>query len=251
MRDAWLDLLLGSRCGVCGLPGRILCDVCADSLPRSAEVAWPTPAPAGLALPVAAGEYDGGLKELVNAHKERSQFALARPLGVMLAHAVRTLLEQTADQDARPCVLVPVPSRGPVVRERGHDPMLRTSRHAAGLLRRWGRPVVVERLLRSVAPVQDQAGLHASDRATNLAGSMCCRSAWHVRRPAPVPAARYVVADDVITTGATAREAQRALEERGLAVAGIAPVAATRRRSRRVPSESDVEGSLPFSLPGD
>lgn len=247
MLDACLDLLLGSSCAVCGAYGRVLCEACAAELPRSGNVTWPTPTPAGLATPVAVGEYAGALKLLVNAHKERQQFSLARPLGTMLAHAAREL----ALPSDCPWFLVPVPSRGAVVRARGHDPMLRVSRHAAALLRRWGHHVSVACVLHSVAAVRDQAGLDADERAANLAGSMSCVPGRAARLRQRWPGARLVVTDDVITTGCTAREAQRALEETGLEVAGIAAVAATRRQRAPATLSRDSGASLPFSDRGD
>ncbi len=79
--------------------------------------------------------------------------------------------------------------------------------------------------------VVDQAGLGAAARAANLEGAMCCPDRALRRLAARRTRARLVVCDDVLTTGATAREAQRALESVGLPVAAVAAVAATRRRS--------------------
>lgn len=239
MWDVAADLFLGSTCAACGRPGRALCRPCAEGLPTDGFPAWPTPTPAGLVVPVAAGEYAGALEAMVNAHKEHQVFALARPLGDVLAGAVRRLLE--LQDDAVPRVLmVPVPSRSATVRRRGHDPMLRVSRRAAARLRRTGVDALVGALLRPTRRVADQAGLGASDRAANLSGAFRCVRG---RAPTDVPT---VVVDDVITTGATAREAQRALEAAGLRVAGIAAVAATRRRTGL---RSDP--SLPVSGQGD
>lgn len=248
MYDALVDLLLGSRCAVCGRGGRPLCRSCRDDLPRGAGVAWPDPTPPGLALPVAAARYEAGVKALVLAHKEHQVLALANPLGGLLADAVRELLVLAPppgsggagrDPPPQPCLLValtPVPSRPAVVRARGHDPLLRVARRTASDLRRDGHAVVVRRLLRARARVRDQAGLTAVERVANLRGAFAC----------PLPAGPddrpVVVVDDVLTTGATAREAQRALEDAGHRVLGIATVAATRRRHPTRPDPSTSNG---------
>jgi predicted amidophosphoribosyltransferase len=238
MWDVPADLLLGSTCAACGLPGRALCRPCRDDLPGSGVVAWPTPCPPGLALPMAAGEYDGALRSLVNAHKEHQALALARPLGAVLAAVVRDLAA-TTQSGVGPLTLVPVPSRREAVRRRGHDPVLRSARVAASRLRRTGLDAAVARLLVPAGRVVDQAGLSARERADNLAGALRCRTL------APVHAPPVVVCDDVLTTGATARESQRALEAAGFRVLGIATVAATRRRSPPGPARRhDLAGPV-------
>lgn len=260
MRDAVLDLVLGSRCVVCERPGAAICAACRRDLPRRPVTSWPTPCPPGLARPTAVGDYDGSLKALVNAHKEQQRFALARPLGELLAvsvldHLPRPIRSQSA---CPPVLLVPVPSRRAVVRGRGHDPLLRTVRAATAALRRQGVSAGVGRWLRPLRAAEDQARLGAADRARNLAGSMAASTAAGraaVARPGPL----VLVVDDVITTGATVREAQRALEAAGLAVRGIATVAATRRRREvvqstgvRFPTPEDKTGtSLPLSGSAD
>lgn len=221
--DAGADLLLGSACVGCGEPGRVLCPTCRSGLPGGAAPAWPTPCPAGLAPPFAAGAYDGALRAVVLGHKERRLLGLTRPLGELLATSARAATGPTV-----PLLLVPVPSRPAAVRARGHDPTLAMTRHAARTLRSADREVVVARLLRTRPGVADQAGLDADQRHANLAGSMAS-PAGAVRRHAG-RRAQVVVCDDVITTGATAREAQRALEAVGIDVHAIAAVAATTRR---------------------
>lgn len=198
--------------------------------------AWPEPTPAGLAPPWAAGAYDGAVREMVVAHKERAVHALRRPLAGLLAGAVAAAVAEIGRAGPGGAVLlVPVPSRPGSARTRGHDPTWTLTRTATRLLRRTGCPVDSRQVLVSRGGVLDQAGLDATSRAANLAGSMWCPSGA-VRRLAG-RRLRVVVCDDVLTTGATVREAQRALEDAGLVVAGVAVVAATRRRLPRAVRE--------------
>ena len=219
LADAARDLVLGSSCSGCGAPGRVLCADCDALLPRRGRPSWPTPTPDGLAPPYAAGGYDDLLKVLVNDHKEQGVFALAGPLGRVLGDVVHQLLADLGGHG--PVVLVPVPSRRAVVRRRGHDPLLRLTRVACARLRRHGVPAGVQQLLVPTRRALDQSTLTAVERAANLEGTMRLRGR---ARPG-----RVVVADDVLTTGSTAREAQRALEAGGVPVSGIAALAATQR----------------------
>jgi predicted amidophosphoribosyltransferase len=238
--DAATDLLLGGRCVGCAAAGRALCRRCEATLPVAARPAWPTPTPPGLVTPWAAAPYDGVVRAMVIGHKEHRLLALGRPLARLLVPAAAAAggLGGGPGGSAGPTVLVPVPSRPSSVRSRGHDPTYTLAALAAARLRDAGHDVVALRVLRSRSGVLDQAGLDAAARAANLAGSMACPTAALRRLAARCPRARVVVCDDVITTGATAREAQRALEAVGLAVAGVAAVAATRRRRPDAHSET-------------
>src|SRR5689334_10746202 len=127
--DAWLDLVTGSACVHCRRPGRLLCPTCRALLPVRGVGTSPDPCPPGLAPAVVGGNYADPLRAMVLAHKEHRAFALARPLGEVLAVAARDLVAPHGRT-----LLVPVPSRAAVVAARGHDPMLRITRHAAGLM---------------------------------------------------------------------------------------------------------------------
>jgi predicted amidophosphoribosyltransferase len=199
--DALTDLVLPRSCVGCGWPGQAWCAGC-----RRTEVVR---ADAG-GLPVlAAGEYTGALRAALIAYKERGRRDLARPLGELLARAVRR---------PEPVVLVPVPSAPGVARARGGD-------HVARLARIAGRcaGARVATSLHLGRPVSDSAGLNRSDRARNLHQAM-------VAGPPPRAHRTAVIVDDIVTTGATLREASRALEAAGWAVCAGAVVAATARR---------------------
>lgn len=201
------DLVLPRHCVGCRLPGADLCPACRPSVPLlTAGGTW------------AAGEYADALRSAVLAYKERGRRDLRRVLGGLLADAVR------AAEPPAGAVLVPVPSSRAAARQRGGDHVLRLARRASRLT---GLPVA--RPLRLVRTVADSAGLGSAARATNL---------HHAMAAAPPPrlgvAARALVVDDIVTTGATLQEAGRALRAAGWQVTGTAAIAATRRRDGRI-----------------
>lgn len=184
--------------------------------------------PDGLAPPWAAGEYAGVLQEMVVGHKDRHQLRWGSELGRLLAVSVTAATAHLPATDR--LLLVPVPSRPGSSRRRGLDATWRLVTAARAELRGHGRDVSAVRLLVSRGGVADQAGLGAAARAVNMTGSMSCRGAPLRRLAGRGALVHVVVCDDVLTTGSTAREAQRALAAVGLPPVAVAVVAATRRR---------------------
>lgn len=210
----------------------MLCPRCRDLLPVAASVSWPSPTPPGLITPWATTAYDGAVREMIVGHKDRGQFAFRQVLADLLLASVLCAAAGSGVSSAaeQPLVLVPVPSRPRSSRRRGYDPIGTLVRVAASRLRRSGHDACAAPLLVSSRSVVDQAGLSAAQRSANLAGSMACPSSRLARLASRHARGHVVICDDVLTTGASAAEAQRALSAVGLAPIAIAVIAATRRR---------------------
>ncbi|MFJ8195293.1 ComF family protein [Streptomyces sp. NPDC096152] len=232
MRGWWrdlTDLVLPTECGGCGRPRTVLCPECRAALSGAVPCrVRPLPEPPGLPAVHAAAPYTDEVRATLLAHKERGALALSGPLGAALAGAVlaalraglkadcgvRVGLGTRADPGARtdpgaggPVLLVPVPSARSAVRARGHDPARRIALAAAGELRRSGTPARVLAVLRQRRAVADQAGLNSRQRMGNLAGALeVAAGSARLLLGGPV-----VLVDDLMTTGASLREAARAL----------------------------------------
>ena len=222
---AALDLVAPGRCAGCGLaaPGP-LCEQCAGRLRAAEPLGRWIATPAG-ALPVfAAAPYEGCVRAALLAYKERGRRDVRAELSSALARAA----EAAATGGFLPpsALLVPVPSSPQAVRERGYDAVGLLAVRAARMLRGRGHGATVAPVLRQARAVADQAGLSISRRKANLSGALTVPSERHRRR---ARGAGVVVVDDIVTSGATAAEACRALTQAGGIVTAVIAVAGTRR----------------------
>jgi predicted amidophosphoribosyltransferase len=152
---------------------------------------------------VAAGPYEGALRTIILAYKERGAHRLAGPLGDHLARAIMVYVAQAGLPYGAPVVIVPVPTTSAAVRARRGDHMARLARRAVRQLGRAGWPAVIARPL-SARPKADSTHLSASQRADAAAHAFTPR-VGQIRRIAAAQqgGAAVIAVDDVLTTGAT------------------------------------------------
>lgn len=216
--DRALRFVLPPRCLLCGGAGtdrRDLCAGCARDFTRNAvccpRCALPleTPAPlCGECLhrePAFASawvpfRYEHPLDLLEARFKFHGDLAAGRVLAQMLIERAHI------ETPARPAALIPVPLHRARLRERGYNQALELARPLAQAL---GLPLRHDLLIRTQA-TPPQTGLDAKARRRNL------RGAFAAAVDVPLPD-HIVLLDDVMTTGATFREAARVLVRAGVA----------------------------------
>jgi ComF family protein len=218
--ETWLDALLPCACAACGsaVPSlQIFCAPCGQRLPAIPTTACPhcqlhprtrsgrcaaTSGRDPLDAAVAAVWLEPAVSNWIHAFKypPRGLRGLAPgPLAATCELARRAVAH--VDGPA-PDLVVPVPLHPRRLRGRGFNPSLELARSVA---REVGARVDPTALVR-VRDTPSQTGLDAPARRRNLRGAL------QARRSVPT---RVWIVDDVITTGATMREAARALRSAG------------------------------------
>ena len=224
-RQFWVDGLwqqaqfavLPPHCLLCGRDGdrrRDLCAACAADLIRNRiccpRCALPLKAPAPLcgeclqreppfAAAYAPFVYASPLDQLLTRLKFGRSLAAGRVLSELWLEAMRHELVPV------PAALLPVPLHPQRLRERGYNQALELARP---LVRALGIPLRIDFLRRSRATAA-QSDLDAAQRRRNL------RGAFDIVENAALPA-HVAIVDDVMTTGATARECAKILRRAGV-----------------------------------
>jgi predicted amidophosphoribosyltransferase len=210
-----LDLVLPLECGGCGAPSTRWCAACADELAIGLDAPRVVTPRIDPQVPVfALGRYAGARRRAIVTMKERGRTDLRAPLSRSLALGIQRLL-QWGLLDV-PLTIVPAPTRAWSARQRGGDPVTRIATLAGA-----DHPgITVVRALRMKALARDSAGLDSAARERNISGRVSL-----TRRGLP-PGGELLLVDDIVTTGATARESVRVLQAAGARVMAVLALAA-------------------------
>lgn len=205
-----LDILFPRACGVCGTGGTFLCDSCIRRLPEAAPPrcrrCWTPVVSSGVCgdctgspLDGARSPYifDGSARKLVHQLKYEGIHALAEPMGGLLVTSMTTQ-ETTSD------VVIPVPLYGFRRRNRGYN---QSELLARVICDRTRLPLDIRALRRTRNTAAQQQIPERAQRGLNVGGAFRCAG--------EVEGRRVLLVDDVLTTGATARECARMLKAAG------------------------------------
>jgi ComF family protein len=217
------------------------CTRCGDSLDSLATVAGRGSgqalcracrlAPPQFVRAVAYGLYEGRMKDAIHALKYDRLHPAARPLGRMLAAAIA----QLASEAPAELLVVPIPLHRTKQHQRGFNQARVLAREAIAALRTthpgWRLTLAPSTLMRLRA-TDSQAGLTSRQRRLNVNG------AFAVSDRAAVEKQHVLLVDDILTTGATARAAARALSRAGAASIWVATLARARKVAYPFPNEN-------------
>jgi ComF family protein len=186
------------------------------------------------------------MKEAIHALKYDRLHPAAHPLGIMLAQAIA----QLADEAPIDLLVVPIPLHKSKHAERGFNQARSLAVHALQSLAKthpqWRLTLASSTLMRTRA-TESQAGLAPRMRRINL------RGAFAVSHPAAVAKKNILLVDDILTTGATARAAAKALHQAGAADIWVATLAragrvhAPGRKSTLQYDDTDEQSSNPLA----
>jgi ComF family protein len=178
-------------------------------------------APPPFVRAVAFALYQGRMQAAIHALKYGRLHPAARPMGRMLASAIAQLAGEAPPQ----MLVVPVPLHRAKLGDRGFNQARALAGHALGFLRKshpeWQLTLAPSTLMRLRA-TESQAGLNPRERRLNV------RGAFTVSDQTAVAGKHILLIDDILTTGATARSATRALLRAGAASVWVATLARAR-----------------------
>jgi predicted amidophosphoribosyltransferase len=225
--DAWA-VLAPTECSGCGAPDRGLCDGCRAGLAAASVVRESLGRDDGTRLPLwRAFEYEGEARSILLAFKDGGRTDAAPALAAVLRRLVRAALAEAPGPARGRVELAAIPSTRAAFRRRGY-------RHVPLLIARAGYRDA--RLLHATRQTRDQSELGTASRFANRAGSLAARG----------PGGRFVLlVDDIVTTGATLLEADRALREAGHTVLGAVALARTQRRLPKLGEHGETGRKAP------
>ena len=161
-------------------------------------------------------KYASPVRQLITEFKQRRQLAVGEVLSQVLASRFQRLLSGPVHQhQATPDILIPMPLHPSRLKSRGFN----QAEMIANIVSRQTSIACDTRRCRRVKQTEDQKGLTAADRHTNIKGAFTVVQ--------PLHAEYVIIVDDVMTTAATVSELARCLRQAGAGAIDVLTLART------------------------